>query len=246
MKKISCILLLSIIAIISIWIFTTYPKIGHITFENSTADEPFLDLELGCGEGFISTLVPPRSASIESDCKRCDPKDILKPDRALQEDSRAKMYDITGNGAEHYDLNDNNAYDNNHMDYVPDAWLNALLDEQEANEATEFVVCEAASSSSQAPSYVINDSVACESSAKTERSKLGKLTAEQLERIDRNRQIAFALQMLTISRRMNGRRSHTESISMIRVTSSFRINLTSGSSSMIRASRTSESEDVSC
>jgi abhydrolase domain-containing protein 6 len=36
MKKISRILLLSIIAISTIWIFTTYPKIGHITFENAT------------------------------------------------------------------------------------------------------------------------------------------------------------------------------------------------------------------
>jgi abhydrolase domain-containing protein 6 len=36
MKKISGILLLSIIAISAIWIFTTYPKIGHITFENAT------------------------------------------------------------------------------------------------------------------------------------------------------------------------------------------------------------------
>jgi abhydrolase domain-containing protein 6 len=36
MKKISRILLLSIIAISAIWIFTTYPKIGHITFENAT------------------------------------------------------------------------------------------------------------------------------------------------------------------------------------------------------------------
>jgi abhydrolase domain-containing protein 6 len=36
MKKISSILLLSIIAISAIWIFTTYPKIGHITFENAT------------------------------------------------------------------------------------------------------------------------------------------------------------------------------------------------------------------
>jgi len=154
-----------------------------------------LDLELGCGEGFISTLVPPRSASTESVGKCCDPKEILKPDRAPQEDSRAKMFDITGNSAEHHDLNDNNAYDNNHMDYVPDTWLNALLDEQEANDATQVVVCEAASSSSQAPSYVISDSVKGECSAKTERSKHGKLTAEQLARIDRNRQIALALQM---------------------------------------------------
>ena len=168
---------------------------GEITFENSACDRPFVDLELGCGEGFISTLVPPRSASIESDCKRCDPKYILKPDRAPQEDSRAKMYDITGNGAEHFDLNEEDDYHNNFMDYVPDTWLNALLDDQEAEEAKVVIVCEAASSSSQAPRFVIKDSVDSESSAKIEPSKHGKLTAEQRARIDRNRQIALALQM---------------------------------------------------
>jgi abhydrolase domain-containing protein 6 len=36
MKKFSSILLLSIIAISAIWIGTTYPKIGHITYENAT------------------------------------------------------------------------------------------------------------------------------------------------------------------------------------------------------------------
>ncbi len=36
MKKISSILIISILAISAIWIGATYPKIGHITFENAT------------------------------------------------------------------------------------------------------------------------------------------------------------------------------------------------------------------
>ena len=98
------------------------------------------------------------------------------------------------------------------MDYVPDIWLNALLDDEEADEANVVTVCEAAFSSSQAPIFVIQNSVESESpvviftngvdptfgsrgSAKMGPSKYGKLTAEQLSRIDRNRQIALALQM---------------------------------------------------
>ena len=152
---------------------------GENLFRKSTADEPFLDLELGCGDWFISTLVPPCSASIGREGKHCNPKDILKPDQAPQESSRAQMFDITGNGAEHYDLDDKDAYNNNHMDYVPDSWLNALLDEQEANDATEVVVGEAASSGSQAPTYLIQ----------------GELTEDQCTRIARNRQISLDIQV---------------------------------------------------
>ena len=48
----------------------------EFAFENSDDDGPFVDLELGRGEGSISTLVPPRGPSSVSDCKRCDPQDL--------------------------------------------------------------------------------------------------------------------------------------------------------------------------
>ena len=39
---------------------------GEIAFEKSADDGPFVDLELGRGEGFISTLVPPCSVEVPS------------------------------------------------------------------------------------------------------------------------------------------------------------------------------------
>jgi len=65
MKKISKIILLSIITISAIWIGTTYPKIGHITFENATDLEAslfgFEQKEVNIGELSLSYYESERS-----------------------------------------------------------------------------------------------------------------------------------------------------------------------------------------
>ncbi|MGK0248453.1 MAG: abhydrolase domain-containing protein 6 [Oleispira sp.] len=67
MKKISRILLLSIIAISAIWIGATYPKIGHITFDNATDLEAslfgFEQKEANIGEMKLSYYESERSAN---------------------------------------------------------------------------------------------------------------------------------------------------------------------------------------
>jgi abhydrolase domain-containing protein 6 len=67
MKKISSILLLSIIALSAIWIGITYPKIGHITFENATDLEASLfgfdQKEVNIGEMNLSYYESESSAN---------------------------------------------------------------------------------------------------------------------------------------------------------------------------------------
>ena len=66
MKKISGAFLLSLLAISTLWIGTTYPKIGHITFENATDLEArlfgFEQKEVNIGELSLSYYESERSA----------------------------------------------------------------------------------------------------------------------------------------------------------------------------------------
>ena len=61
MKKISRIVLISMLALSTAWVATTYPKIGHIAYENATDIEAslfgFQQKEADIGELNLSTLI---------------------------------------------------------------------------------------------------------------------------------------------------------------------------------------------
>ena len=156
---------------------------------------------------FISSLVPhPASTSTTSilDQEKLDPQSILKTDRTPTAESGAVNFDISGEGAEHFDLTGGDAYSNNFIntEHIPECWLNALLDDEEAERADRDTVRETASYSSQAPTFVLKNLLEDGSSpngdkeveAKMEPNHKSKLTVEQLSRIERNRQLAIAIQ----------------------------------------------------